>query len=83
MTHYNWLESHKFAHDWQQVVLQEYINTVKVATQRVIDITAQMERILPHWSMAPAVDSLVALRGIDKLAAMVLLADRRVESGHG
>ncbi|MEJ2529700.1 MAG: IS110 family transposase [Gammaproteobacteria bacterium] len=74
-THYNWLESHKFAHDWQQVVLQEYINAVKVATQRVVDITAQMERILPHWSMAPVVDSLVALRGIDKLAAMVLLAE--------
>lgn len=74
-THYNWLESHKLAHDWQQVVLQEYIDAVKAATQRVVDITAQMERVLPHWSMAPVVDSLVALRGIDKLAAMVLLAE--------
>lgn len=74
-THYNWLESLKFAHDWQQVVLQEYIDAVKAATQRVVDITAQMERVLPHWSLAPVVDSLVALRGIDKLAAMVLLAE--------
>jgi len=39
------------------------------------DITAQMERVLPQWSLAPVVDSLVALRGIDKLAAMVLLAE--------
>ncbi len=74
-THYNWLESIKFAHDWQQVVLQEYIDAVKAASQRVADITAQMERVLPLWSMAPVVDSLVALRGIDKLAAMVLLAE--------
>ena len=74
-THYNWLESIKFAHDWQQVVLQEYIDAVKAASQRVADITAQMERVLPQWSMAPVVDSLVALRGIDKLAAMVLLAE--------
>ena len=74
-THYNWLESHKLAHDWQQVVLQEYIDAVKAATQRVVGITAQMERVLPRWSMAPVVDSLVALRGIDKLAAMVLLAE--------
>ncbi len=74
-THYNWLESLKFAHDWQHVVLQEYIDAVKAATQRVVDMTAQMERILPHWSLAPVVDSLVALRGIDKLAAMVLLAE--------
>lgn len=74
-THYNWLGSLKFAHDWQQVVLQEYIDAVKGATGRVSDMMAQMERVLPQWSMAPVVDSLVALRGIDKLAAMVLLAE--------
>lgn len=74
-THYNWLESLKFPHDWQQVVLQEYIDAVKMASQRVVDMTAQMMRILPQWSLAPVVESLVALRGIDKLAAMVLLAE--------
>jgi len=74
-THYNWLESLKFPHDWQQVVLQEYIDAVRAGSQRVADITAQMERVLPQWSLAPVVDSLVALRGIDKLAAMVLLAE--------
>jgi transposase len=74
-THYHWLESLTFAHDWQQVVLQEYIDAVKEASRRVADITAQMERVLPQWSLAPVVDSLVALRGIDKLAAMVLLAE--------
>ena len=73
--HYHWLESLVFAHDWQQVVLQEYIDAVKAASQRVVDITAQMDRVLPQWSLAPVVDSLVALRGIDKLAAMVLLAE--------
>ena len=30
---------------------------------------------MPQWSLGPVVDSLVALRGIDKLAAMVLLAE--------
>jgi len=74
-THYNWLESLKFGHDWQQVLLQEYIDAVKAGTQRVADITDQMERALPQWSLGPIIDSLVALRGIDKLAAMVLLAE--------
>ncbi len=74
-THYHWLESLRFSHDWQQVVLQEYIDAVKAASRRVADITAQMERVLPQWSLAPVVDSLMALRGIDKLAAMVLLAE--------
>jgi transposase len=74
-THYHWLESLRFGHDWQQVVLQEYIDAVKAASCRVADITAQLERVLPQWSLAPVVNSLVALRGIDKLAAMVLLAE--------
>jgi transposase len=74
-THYNWLESLKFNHAWQQAVLQEYIDAVRAASRRVGDITAHMERVLPAWSLAPVVDSLVALRGIDKLAAMVLLAE--------
>ncbi len=73
--HYHWLESLRFAHDWQQVVLQEYSEAVKAASRRVADMTAQMERVLPQWSLAPVVDSLVALRGIDKLAAMVVLAE--------
>lgn len=74
-TYYHWLGSLEFAHDWQQVVLQEYLDAAQAASQRVADITAQMERVLPQWSLAPVVDSLVALRGIDKLAAMVLLAE--------
>ncbi|MCB1873319.1 MAG: IS110 family transposase [Gammaproteobacteria bacterium] len=55
--------------------MQEYIDAVKAASRRVAGITAQMERVLPQWSLAPVVGSLVALRGIDKLAAMVLLAE--------
>ena len=39
------------------------------------DITAQMERALPQWSLAPVIQSLVALRGVDKITAMVLMAE--------
>ncbi len=74
-SHYNWLESLKFSHDWQQVVLQEYIDAAKAATQRVTDMMSQMLRVLPQWRMAPVVDALTALRGIDKLSAMTLLAE--------
>ena len=73
--HYNWLESLKFDHPWQQVVLQEYIEAVKAATRRVADMTDQMLQVLPQWSLGPVVDSLMALRGVDKVAATVLLAE--------
>ena len=58
-----------------KVVLREYIDAVTAATRRVADLAAQMERALPQWSLAPVVEALVALRGIDKLAAMVLMAE--------
>lgn len=74
-THFNWLESIRFEQPWLQIVLQEYIDAVKAATQRVADLTDQLMRALPGWSLAPVVDSLVALRGIDTLAATVLLAE--------
>ena len=73
--HYNWLESIQFDQPYLQIVLQEYIGAAKAATQRVADLTDQLMRALPGWSLAPVVDSLVALRGIDKLAATVLLAE--------
>lgn len=73
--HYNWLESIRFEQPWSQIVLQEYIDAVKAATQRVVDLTDQLMRVLPGWSLAPVVNALAALRGIDKLAATVLLAE--------
>jgi transposase len=74
-SHFNWLEGLTFAHDWQPVVLQEYVNAVKAASARVADMMGQMERVLPQWRLAPVVNSLTALRGIDKLSAMTLLAE--------
>jgi transposase len=72
---YNWVESLKFDKDWQQIVLQEYVDAVKAASQRLNDITAQMMKALEQWNLYPVVKSLIALRGIDKVAAMILLAE--------
>ncbi len=73
--HYNWLESLRFAGDWQQVTLQEYVNAAKEASERVAQFDAHLMRALPEWSLAPVVESLIALRGVDKLTAIVLLAE--------
>nr|VFK05314.1 MAG: hypothetical protein BECKH772A_GA0070896_105302 [Candidatus Kentron sp. H] len=66
--HYNRLESLKLEHKWLRIVLQEYIDAVKVASARVAAITEQMMKLLPQWSLAPVVDSLIALRGMDKIS---------------
>jgi transposase len=73
--HENWLAGLKMDDPWQQVALQTYIDAERAAGERVAQMTDQLMRALPEWSLAPVVDSLVALRGIDKLAAIVLLAE--------
>jgi transposase len=73
--HESWLAGLKMDDPWEQVVLQTYIDAERAAGERVVQLTDQLMRALPEWSLAPVVDSLVALRGIDKLAAIVLLAE--------
>jgi len=76
LAHWHWLETLEFAHAWQQQVLREYLEAVRSATERVKDIEAQLlNEALPHWSLATVVDALVALRGIDYIAAVTLLAE--------
>lgn len=74
-TYYNWLEELRLATDMQQIVLQEYINAVKEADCRLNSVNGLMEKALPEWSMAPIVYSLKALRGVDTLAAMIIIAE--------
>jgi len=74
--HWQWLEQREFAHPWQQQVLREYLEAVESASERVKQLEAELLGVaLPQWSLAPVVDSLVALRGIDKVAAVTLLAE--------
>jgi transposase len=73
--HYNWLESLRFNHDGQQVVLQEYIEAVRAASARVAGMASQMKRAAARWSLAPVVDALMALRGVDQVAAITFLAE--------
>jgi transposase len=73
--HENWLESLAFPHAWQQVVLQEYLEAVRAASQRVSALSTELMQALSQWSLAPVVNSLVALRGVDKLAAVTILAE--------
>ena len=74
--HWQWLEQREFAHPWQQQVLREYIEAVEAASARLKQLEAHLLGVaLPQWSLAPVVDSLVALRGVDKIAAVTLLAE--------
>lgn len=73
--HFRWLETMKFDSPVQQIVLQEYIDTVKSMQKRVADLEAQMREALAGWSLGAVAQALMALRGVSLITAMTTLAE--------
>lgn len=73
--YFNWLEELKFPCRLDYVVLGEYVNAVREAGGRVSEISKQIELARAGWSLDGAVQALVALRGVDRLSATVLMAE--------
>lgn len=73
--HWRWLEEVKFENPIQQIVLQEYVDAVKSSQQRVADLEKEMRKVLPGWSLQPVAQGLMALRGVDVVTAMTILAE--------
>lgn len=73
--HFRWLEQVVMPTRVQQIVLQEYIDTVLEVQRRVAGLMAQLHQVLADWSLRPVVEALMALRGISLLTAMTTLAE--------
>jgi len=74
-THFRWLERVKFAIPIQQIVFEEYVDTIKQAQQRVVGLEDEMHKAMPTWSLAPVVEALMAMRGIKLITAMTIMAE--------
>ena len=73
--HFRWLEEQRFEDPVQQVVFQEYVDTVVAARHRVATLEEQMREALNRWSLRPVVEGLMALRGVDMITAATVLAE--------
>ncbi|MCG5539513.1 IS110 family transposase [Halorhodospira sp. 9622] len=73
--HWRWLEGIKMDSPWQQIALQEYIDAVKEAQRRVATLEEQMREAVAHWSLGPVVEALMALRGVQLVTAVTILAE--------
>jgi transposase len=70
-----WLTTVRFAHPAQQIVLQDYIHAVEDAEKRIAMLVEQIEQLLEHWSMAPVVTAIQAMRGVAFINAITLVAE--------
>jgi transposase len=73
--HLRWLATLKMEHAAQQIALQEYLHAVTEATTRIGRLEQAMRDTLPEWGLAPVVQALQAMRGVQLVAAMTLVAE--------
>lgn len=73
--HYRWLERVRFEQPAQQIVFQEYVDTLRHLQGRVQALEKQMQQALAGWALGDIVQGLMALRGIRLITAMTLVAE--------
>lgn len=73
--HLRWLATLQLEHPAQHIGLQEYLHAVTEATARIARLEQALRDTLPAWSLKPLVQALQALRGVQRIAAMTLVAE--------
>jgi transposase len=73
--HQAWLAQQCFEQPAQQDVMNDYRESVEMATARVARLTTQMAERSASWEKAPLVTALQALRGVEMVSAVTLVAE--------
>lgn len=74
-SHERWIAEQRFEHAGDRIALAEYQLAVQAAEQRVQRLTAALIEATQGWRFEPVVAALRALRGIDTVAAIGLVAE--------
>ena len=73
--HLAWLAGRKLDHLEQRIALEEMLHAVRQTNDRIGRLEQAIRAAVPDWSLAPTAVALMALRGIDLIAATSLLAE--------
>jgi transposase len=78
----NWSQAHRrylrelvLPHPAMKAILEEYLQAIDAAHERVARLEASMSTLLPGWRLQPAVAALMALRGFQAVAALILVSE--------
>ena len=74
-TYYRWLGVSNFGLAGAQTAFTEYWQAVTAADERVARLTAASAKSIAGWRFEPVVRALQALRGIDQISAIGLVAE--------
>lgn len=73
--HSRWLEGVKFEQATQQIVFQEYVDTVAVLSKRLEALDAHLQSAAGASVFWPVIEALMALRGVNLLTATTIVAE--------
>lgn len=73
--HMNWLATQKFDSPQHRMVFEEMVLSIRQASEREERLAQAIRAAIPEWSLAKVVTALMAMRGIDLIAATTFLAE--------
>jgi len=73
--HRSWLANLKLEHREQRFVIEEMLQAERQAGERIGRLEQAIREAVAGWSLAPIVPALMAMRGIDLVAAVTILAE--------
>jgi transposase len=78
----NWSQAHMrylrelvLPHPAMKAILEEYLQGIDAAHERVGRLERSMETLLENWRLKPAVQALMTFRGFQQIAAMILVSE--------
>ena len=73
--HLRWLTQVIMPTPAQQIVFQEYVNTITERTHRLERLVRMLKQQVNNWHFAPVVDALQAMRGMRFINAVTVVAE--------
>ena len=73
--HQQWLLAQRFESSVQETVYQDYLGQVDRLTDRVAQLEATLAKAARTWSLWPMVQGLMAMRGVNLIVAVTVLAE--------
>jgi transposase len=73
--HMNWLMAQKLEHCEQRMVLEELLQGMHQESERIERLQQAIREAVPDWSLAEVITALQAMRGINLIAAVGVVAE--------
>jgi transposase len=73
--HERYLRELVLPHPAMKVILEEYLMAIQAAAERIERCEVAMRDLLEKWRLAPAVNALMAMKGFQVVAAMILVSE--------